>query len=55
VKPGSGPRHLAFRPDEKFAYAIDELTSTITAFKYNKLAERYPPCRRFHLARKFLR
>jgi len=32
LKPGSGPRHMAFRPDGKFAYVISELSSTITAF-----------------------
>lgn len=32
VKPGSGPRHFAFRPDGKFAYVINEMASTITAF-----------------------
>jgi 6-phosphogluconolactonase len=35
VKPGAGPRHLVFRPDGKFAYVINELDSTITAFAYN--------------------
>ena len=35
VKPGAGPRHLVFRPDGKFAYVINELNSTITAFSYN--------------------
>ena len=28
--PGAGPRHLAFSPDEKFAYVIDELDQTVT-------------------------
>jgi 6-phosphogluconolactonase len=32
--PGAGPRHLAFRPDSRFAYAIDELDSTVTVFRY---------------------
>lgn len=32
AKPGAGPRHLAFRPDGKFAYAINELDATITTF-----------------------
>jgi 6-phosphogluconolactonase len=36
VKPGAGPRHLAFRPDEKFAYAVDEIGSSVTAFTYNR-------------------
>jgi 6-phosphogluconolactonase len=35
LKPGSGPRHLVFRPDGKFAYVINELTSTVTAFGYD--------------------
>src|SRR6266404_4368008 len=35
VDPGSGPRHLSFSPDGKFAYVIDELNSTITAFSYD--------------------
>jgi 6-phosphogluconolactonase len=32
VKPGAGPRHVAFRPDGRFAYVINELNSTVTAF-----------------------
>ncbi len=35
LKPGAGPRHMVFRPDGKFAYVINELDSTITAFSYN--------------------
>ncbi len=34
VKPGSGPRHLAFHPNGKFAYVISEMASTVTAFSY---------------------
>ena len=34
VAPGAGPRHLAFHPNGKFAYVIDEMASTITAFSY---------------------
>jgi len=34
VKPGAGPRHFAFGPSGKFAYVINELDSTITAFAY---------------------
>jgi 6-phosphogluconolactonase len=34
VTPGSGPRHFAFHPGGRFAYVINELTSTITAFSY---------------------
>ena len=32
VNPGSGPRHLAFHPSERFAYVISELSSTLTSF-----------------------
>ena len=34
VKPGAGPRHFAFRPDGKYAYVINELDCTVTAFAY---------------------
>lgn len=33
--PGSGPRHLAFRPDARFAYTNGEMTSTVIAFAYD--------------------
>src|SRR5262249_36323020 len=29
VPPGSGPRHFAFHPKGKYAYAIDEMKSTV--------------------------
>ena len=32
--PGSGPRHFTFHPNNKFAYCIEELSGTITSFKY---------------------
>jgi 6-phosphogluconolactonase len=35
VKPGSGPRHLAFHPDGRFAYVINEMSNTVTAFAYD--------------------
>ncbi len=35
ISPGSGPRHFAFHPSGKFAYVINEMASTITAFSYN--------------------
>jgi 6-phosphogluconolactonase len=34
VKPGSGPRHFAFHPSGQYAYLINELTCTMTAFSY---------------------
>ncbi|MEO8498619.1 MAG: lactonase family protein, partial [Planctomycetota bacterium] len=35
VKPGSGPRHFAFHPSGNFAYVINEIALTVTAFKYD--------------------
>lgn len=35
VAPGAGPRHFAFHPSGKFAFAINELHSTITAFTHD--------------------
>lgn len=38
LKAGSGPRHFAFHPDGKFAYVINELACTVTAFAYDSAA-----------------
>jgi 6-phosphogluconolactonase len=35
VAPGAGPRHFAFDPSGRFAYAINELNSTVTAFAHD--------------------
>ncbi|MDR3636306.1 MAG: lactonase family protein [Isosphaeraceae bacterium] len=35
LPPGAGPRHFAFHPRAPFAYAINELNSTVTAFGYD--------------------
>ena len=35
VAPGAGPRHVAFHPDGRHAYVINEMQSTITAFGYD--------------------
>ncbi len=35
TEPGSGPRHLAFSPDGKYAYVVHELESFITVFEHN--------------------
>lgn len=35
VKPGSGPRHLAFAPDGRWVYVLNELDCTIDVFAYN--------------------
>jgi 6-phosphogluconolactonase len=34
LKPGAGPRHFAFHPNGKYAYVINELNCTMTAFAY---------------------
>jgi 6-phosphogluconolactonase len=34
VKPGSGPRHLAFAPNGKFVYLADEMGTNVIAFSY---------------------
>jgi 6-phosphogluconolactonase len=35
VASGSGPRHMAFHPDRRHAYVLDELASSITVFDYD--------------------
>jgi 6-phosphogluconolactonase len=35
VAPGSGPRHFAFHPGGKYAYVINEMKLTVTAFAYD--------------------
>ncbi len=35
VTPGTGPRHLAFNPEARFVYVINELQSTMTALAYD--------------------
>ena len=36
LKPGAGPRHLSFTPSGRYAYVINELDSTVTAFRHSK-------------------
>jgi 6-phosphogluconolactonase (cycloisomerase 2 family) len=41
IEPGSGPRHLSFHPNGKFAYLINELSGKVDVFLYqNELLER---------------
>ena len=35
MKPGAGPRHFTFHPNGRYAYLIQELNSTMTAFAYH--------------------
>lgn len=36
TKPGAGPRHFIFHPNNRLAYLINELDSTIVAYAYNE-------------------
>ena len=36
LSPGSGPRHLAFHPSGRFAYVVNEMKSSVTAFAYDR-------------------
>jgi len=36
VADGSGPRHLAFHPNKKFVYVINELKGNVVAYAYNE-------------------
>ncbi len=36
LKPGAGPRHLAFSPDGEGVYVVNELDSTLTAFTVDR-------------------
>lgn len=38
TKPGAGPRHLAFHPNRRYAYLVNELNSTVTALAYDATA-----------------
>jgi 6-phosphogluconolactonase len=33
--PGAGPRHLAFHPNGKLAYVVDEMASEVAVFRYD--------------------
>lgn len=35
LKPGAGPRHFAFHPSQKLAFAINELDSTLTSLRFD--------------------
>jgi 6-phosphogluconolactonase len=37
LNPHSGPRHFVFHPNEKYVYAINELSNTITIISFNKV------------------
>ena len=35
AEPGAGPRHLAFHPNGRFVYVINEMASTVSVFRYD--------------------
>ncbi|HEV3203530.1 MAG TPA: beta-propeller fold lactonase family protein, partial [Gemmataceae bacterium] len=35
ISGGAGPRHFAFHPNGRYAYVINELANTVTAFRYD--------------------
>lgn len=35
VRPGSGPRHITFSPNGKYAYLLHEMDGSLTVFAYN--------------------
>lgn len=41
--PGAGPRHFAMHPNGKFGYVIDEMQSTVSAFRYDSTAGELHP------------
>lgn len=38
TRQGAGPRHLSFSPDERFAYVVNELDSTVTLYDWDASA-----------------
>ncbi|MDQ0057969.1 lactonase family protein [Paenibacillus harenae] len=40
LHPGAGPRHLTFHPSGSFAYVINEVDSTVTAFAFDAASGR---------------
>ena len=43
VEPGAGPRHVAFHPNGRFAYVVDELGSTINGFSFDPKKGEFHP------------
>lgn len=43
LKPGAGPRHLAFHPNGRYAYVANELDSTIAVCAYDPVSGRLTP------------
>lgn len=45
AREGAGPRHVAFHPGGRFAYVINELDSTVTAYSYDAASGALTPMR----------
>lgn len=43
VTPGSGPRHITFHPNRKWAYAVGEMNAEVTLFSWNGAAGELKP------------
>ncbi|MBX7103311.1 MAG: lactonase family protein [Gemmataceae bacterium] len=43
VGPGTGPRHFAFHPNGELAFSINELSSTLTCFRYDVRSGKLTP------------
>jgi 6-phosphogluconolactonase len=41
LKPGSGPRHIAFHPNKKHAYILTELSSEVIALEYSETDSKF--------------
>lgn len=41
MTPASAPRHLAFHPDGRSVYSVNEINSTVTSLRYDAVAERF--------------
>jgi 6-phosphogluconolactonase len=47
--PGSGPRHLAFHPNGKFAFSVEEITASITSFRVKRSTGELTPMEHFKM------
>lgn len=43
LRPGTGPRHLAFHPSGRYAYVLNELVTTLTVCRWDAQAGRLEP------------
>ncbi len=41
VVPGSGPRHLTFHPNGKYAYLVEEMAGAVVVYNYDKTTGRF--------------